>query len=95
MYFRGTVGSETPTYTNNKAFTIDFTDACRTSTITAKNISLIAATFGTSFSQSVPAFEDSLAGGKYAFGICGELRVALVDSPSWLSLTMDPTDPTN
>ena len=83
-----------PAYATTKSdFTITFTDACTTSTISSQTITLEAATYGTTSSQTVPAFTDSLAGGSYSAGICGELTVALVGAPSWITVTMDATSP--
>ena len=93
LYFLGSTNTATPSISNKKAFTIDFQDGCRTSSITAKTITTIAVAYNTLSTQTVAAFTDSLAGGSYSAGICGELRIALVGAPSWLSITPDGSDP--
>ena len=46
-------------------------------------------------SLSVSAFTDSVDGGIYTTGVCGEKRVTLdAGSPSFLSIALDVSDPT-
>ena len=48
----------------------------------------------TSSEQTVPAFQDSIDGGSYSTGICGEKLVALAaGAPSFLTITADVSDP--
>ena len=47
-----------------------------------------------SYSQSVAAYTDSVDGGTYATGICGEKRVTLdAGSPAFLTVIADNSDP--
>ena len=79
-------------------FTITFTDACRSTTLTAQTITFSDVTWNidTDTSISVPAFQDSLdSDGGYAIGTCGEKVVTLdASTPGFLALTADSGDPT-
>ena len=47
-----------------------------------------------SYSLSVSAFTDSVDGGTYSTGICGEKRVTLdAGSPAFLTVVADSVDP--
>ena len=92
FYFRGTTNTASPTVSSDKAITIDFQDACRSSTITAKTITLAAVKYEVSGSETVAAFEDSVTS-TYSAGICGELRITLDSAPAFLTLTADSGDP--
>ena len=79
------------------AFTITFTDDCRSTTLTAQTITFSDITWNidTDTSISVPAFQDSLdSGGGHTIGTCGEKVVTLDSStPGFLALTADSGDP--
>ena len=80
-------------------FTITFTDACRSTTLTAQTITFSDVTWNidTDASISVPAFQDSLDsdGGGHAIGTCGEKVVTLdASTPEFLALTADSGNPT-
>ena len=76
-------------------FQINYQDACKSSQITAKTITLSSVKFDTSQSQSISAFQDSVdASGLYLTGICGEKLVELDPStPNFLSVQRDSVDP--
>ena len=76
---------------------IDFQDACRSSTITAKTVTFASVKFDMTGTQFLTPFVDSIdAGGSYTKGICGEKTITLeVSTPSFLTLTADTIDPIN
>ena len=86
----------TPTQSSDFSFTVNYVDACRSSTINAKVITLTAEKYDVSGSQNVPAFSDSVdtPPSTYVAGICGEKQIILdASAPAFLSIVPDGTDP--
>ena len=78
-----------PFDTEKFEFKITFRDACRDATPVSQTIAFPAVTWQTDLTSSydVPAYTDSLDGGSYALGVCGEKRLTLdSDLPAYLTV---------
>jgi len=94
-YFTGTTNTHPNRVSSRFPLTISFVDACRSSTIVSKTITLSSAKFNVNSSQALSVFLDTVdQGGQYAQGVCGEKIFTLAPgTPAFLTVTADSADP--